>query len=71
MRIPFFPGRTCAATAALLRRSYPPAACLAQGSPSRPRRATPLHGALGLPLPCRSRPAARRLPRCPRWTRRG
>jgi hypothetical protein len=62
MRIPFFPGRTRAATAAPLRRSYPSAACLAQASPSGRRWTTPLHGALGLPLPGRPRPAARAPP---------
>ncbi|MBO9390994.1 MAG: hypothetical protein J7482_20045 [Roseiflexus sp.] len=71
MRIPFFPGRTRAATAAPLRRSYPLAVCSAQASPSGRRWTTPLHGALGLPLPCRPRPAARRPSRCPRWTRQG
>ncbi|MBO9343797.1 MAG: hypothetical protein J7454_17745 [Roseiflexus sp.] len=71
MRIPFFPGRTHAVTDAPLRRSYPLAVCSAHASPSGRRWTTPLHGALGLPLPCRPRPAARRPSRCPRWTRQG
>jgi len=59
MRIPFFPGRTRAATAAPLRRLRLPAACSGAASPSGRRWTTPLHGALGLPLPRCSRLAAR------------